>query len=768
MNRLHKHIVLLLITTLMTTATIAQTATRSVGLHLRKAGITLSDVNNYIDRTFGDGGTYTFKVINSYTDAYGTTHTDYQQYYRGVPVENCILIVHSNGNMVTGINGQAATAPQMETATAALTASQAAGKARTAMGIRSAATPVVDKVYTRYRDAEGNERYRMAYRTHIASFADGKNVNTYIDCADGSVIKTENLMLHADNIIEREVDPLYPTAEGFEHVKRTIRMTESDGTYTLSDSERNIYIHQGNTSATKKPTTDAEMVEHITKISKETPYRSSKQADKWEMFHLTGLTIDSVDCHRYIGKDSVFTWLDSVKTGYIITICLGEQEVYSSKADNMFITEMPPFNISDKFVALSPNSTYTLYVKRRYDAPPLFIFEALDTLCAYDFIPEKTGDITFDNDSVFGHYTLTSRPDHAIDAQYAMHASYEYYLAKHNRKGFDGKNTPLHLFVDFNDIYFGQTGMNAFAWSTAPYFIATGSGDGHKITDVYTTLDLLAHEYTHLVVMTNGRGGLKTTGETGAINEAIPDCFAVAIDIHSNGDRANWQIAEEGVLLQTTNMRDLSDPKMSGGGESSTVARPLPDTYGGQYWKDPSDLSVDAGGIHFNNGVFNYWFYLLTEGGSGTNDNGTNYSVEGLGIETSEKLLMDVVLNYMVPEASFSDMYNATRMAAEQNHGGVDGNVYKQVTNAWVAVGVNATTSDIDPVTKTDLNVYTNGSSIMVETEEGTDIAVYSVLGQLITTAKAQTGITTITLPDHNNQVVIVKAGNQAQKVIVG
>lgn len=762
-----KHLAILLIATLLASAATAQTATRSVGLHLQKAGITISAVDSYIDRTFGDGGTYIFKVINSYTDSYGTTHTDYQQYYRGVPVENCILIVHSEGNIVVGINGQAATAAQMQASTESITAAQAAANARTAMGVSSSVNPIIDKVYTRYRDTNGNEQYRLAYRTRLASFADGKNVNTYIDCSNGSVIKTENLMLYADNIIEREIDPLYPTAEGFEHVKRNIRMTESDGVYSLTDAERNIYIHQGKTTATKAPTTDAEMVEHITKINKETPYRTSKQADKWNMYHLTDVTIDSIDSHRFIGKDSLFTWLDTASAGYYITICQEEQEVYSSKAENKVISGIPPLELNDKFVALSPNTTYTLYIKRRYDKPPHYIFEALDTVCAYNFTPAQTGIIPFDNDSVFGTYTLTSRPDHAIDVQYAMHASYEYYLERHGRKGFDGKNTPLHVFVDFNDIYFGKTGMQAFAWSSAPYFIATGSGDGHETTDVYASLDLLAHEYTHLVVMTNGRGGLKTTGEPGALNEAIPDCFAVAVDMHSNGNRANWQIAEDGVLLQTANMRDLANPKMSGGGESTTVARPLPDTYGGEYWKDPSDLGADAGGIHFNNSVFNYWFYLITEGGEGTNDNNVQYSVKGLGIEQSEKLLMDVVLNYMVPEASFSDMYNATRLAAEQHFGGTDGETYKQVTAAWQAVGVNATTSDIDPVTSAELNVYTSGNNIMVETEKDAEISIYSVLGQIITTARAQEGTTTIAMPEIGNQVVIVKVGSQAKKVLV-
>lgn len=782
MNRLHRHIALLLVTILMTTAAIAQTATRSVGLHLQKAGVTLSGVNDYIDRTFGDGGTYTFEAINSYTDSYGTTHTDYQQYYRGVAVENCILIVHSEGNIVTGINGQAATAAQMEKTSATLTATQAAGKARTAMGIRAAVNPTVDKVYTRYRDAEGNERYRMAYRTHIASFADGKNVNTYIDCADGSVIKTEDLMLHANEVTEVELETLYPIVEdGEERTKRKIRMTEqTDGKYALIDEGRKIYIHEGKTNATEAPTTDAEMAQHIADISKNTPYKTSAEKDRWELYHVSDIDIDSIALHRKVG--SKYVMLDTVKTNYYISICQGKKELYTNNLDNTFLNgKVPPFGLNDKFFSLETDTTYTLYIKREYKQSSSSLRNSYDTLHRQDFVATKGEKISFGSDSIFGEITVTARPNHAVDAQYAMHTSYEYYLERHGRKGFDGKETPLHVFVDFDDIYasFQKVGMNAFAWSTPPYFIATGCGDGYrKMADVYTTLDLLAHEYTHLVVMTNGRGGLKTTGETGAINEAIPDCFAVAIDMYKNGDKANWQIADGGVLIKRnngntmpTNMRDMSDPNMSGGnGESHGVAYPQPDTYHGEYWKNVTNLGVDAGGIHYNNGVFNYWFYLITEGSNGTNDNGDSYNVKGLGIEVTEKLLMDVVMNYMVKEATYSDMYNATRMAASDTkkyEGGVDGEVYKQVTNAWLAVGVNEVTSDVEPVVERELNVYTNGNDIMVEAEEGTEITVYSVLGQQMTSTRATAGTTVIAMPEMGSQVVIVKAGSQAKKVVL-
>ena len=44
------------------------------------------------------------------------------------------------------------------------------------------------------------------------------------------------------------------------------------------------------------------------------------------------------------------------------------------------------------------------------------------------------------------------------------------------------------------------------------------------------------------------------------------------------------------------------------------------------------DDNNDYGGVHINSGVQNHWFYLLSQGGSGVNDNGDSYSVSGIGI----------------------------------------------------------------------------------------------------------------------------------------
>ncbi|WP_084374434.1 integrase core domain-containing protein [Reichenbachiella faecimaris] len=56
------------------------------------------------------------------------------------------------------------------------------------------------------------------------------------------------------------------------------------------------------------------------------------------------------------------------------------------------------------------------------------------------------------------------------------------------------------------------------------------------------------------------------------------------------------------------------------------------DTYLGDLWYSGSG---DNGGVHYNSGVQNFWYYLIVEGGTGTNDIGYTYDVLSQGIKLS-------------------------------------------------------------------------------------------------------------------------------------
>jgi hypothetical protein len=176
-------------------------------------------------------------------------------------------------------------------------------------------------------------------------------------------------------------------------------------------------------------------------------------------------------------------------------------------------------------------------------------------------------------------------------------------------------------------------------------------------------------------------------------------------------------------------------------------------------------MNYDNGGIHFNNGVFNYWFYLLTEGGSGENDNNQSYDVKGIGIQKTEKLLMHIILNYLEPEMNYSQMRIVSQYAAKDIWG-ENSEEMAQVKNAWFAVGVADRTPIENIEESIQFNLYAANGNVTVEVAEACRVELYSTVGQLLNSVEVEAGFTTIPVVDGNN-VVIVKIGNVVEKVIV-
>src|SRR6476469_10549374 len=91
-----------------------------------------------------------------------------------------------------------------------------------------------------------------------------------------------------------------------------------------------------------------------------------------------------------------------------------------------------------------------------------------------------------------------------------------------------------------------------------------------------------------------------------------------------------------------------------------------PDTYKGTYWVSTANVTAgnDYGGVHTNSGVLNYWFYLLSVGGSGTNDLGTSFSVSGITIQKAAKIAYRAERLYLTPNSKYAAARKATMQAA--------------------------------------------------------------------------------------------------------
>ena len=175
-------------------------------------------------------------------------------------------------------------------------------------------------------------------------------------------------------------------------------------------------------------------------------------------------------------------------------------------------------------------------------------------------------------------------------------------------------------------------------------------------------------------------------GESGALNESFSDIFGIAVKKYVT-NCANWYIGENVILNEelefVSNMRDMADPKSNADG-----ANPCPDTYEGEYWVDPNNMEdMDEGGVHKNSSVQNKWFYLLTEGGEGTNDYEFSYNVEGIGMEKALKIAYLTLTSYATMESDYAAIYMASLEAAEVLFGD-NSKELQAVAAAWEAVGV--------------------------------------------------------------------------------
>lgn len=308
-----------------------------------------------------------------------------------------------------------------------------------------------------------------------------------------------------------------------------------------------------------------------------------------------------------------------------------------------------------------------------------------------------------DADNVWN--TVNAQQDEAAnDAHWGAEKTYDYYLNVHNRQSIDNNNMIIESHVHYDVSYF-----NAF-WDGQRMTYGDGSGGATALT----CLDIVGHELTHGV--TEFSAGLYYINESGALNEAFSDIMGTAIEFHTKPATASWLLGNEiGVTL-----RSMSNPNAYGD----------PDTYSGTYWYVGSG---DNGGVHTNSGVANFWFYLLSVGGSGTNDLGNAYTVNGISINEARRIAYRTLTTYLYPTANYSNARFYSIQAAIDLYGACSPQVIA-TANAWHAVGVgnvydgtivadftaNATTACAAPLTVQFTNNSSYASSYLWDFGDGT------------------------------------------------
>jgi len=262
----------------------------------------------------------------------------------------------------------------------------------------------------------------------------------------------------------------------------------------------------------------------------------------------------------------------------------------------------------------------------------------------------------------------------AVEVQWAIEKTHRYFLDSFSRKSLDGDNMPIVSWV--HALFSGESPNNA-SWNGA--WMSYGDGDGIQYNSL-TSPDVVAHEMTHGI--TDFSANLIYLNESGALNESFSDIFGEVIERHIRGSN-DWLIGADFIVPTTgkTCIRNMRNPK------DSNALTQQPNTYFGQYWHTDAD---DCGGVHFNSGVQNHWFYLLSEGGSGTNDNGDNYNVSAIGMDKAAAIAYYTLTTYLTPTSQYAGTRVHSIQAAQelQIEGVLTELDVEQVAEAWNAVGV--------------------------------------------------------------------------------
>ncbi|RMB57137.1 T9SS C-terminal target domain-containing protein [Dokdonia sinensis] len=254
----------------------------------------------------------------------------------------------------------------------------------------------------------------------------------------------------------------------------------------------------------------------------------------------------------------------------------------------------------------------------------------------------------------------------AVQAHFGMESAYNYFKNEHNRNSFDGNGTKIRSTVNTAD--FGYVN-NAFWYQDQIYFTRT-SGTSNPLSH----LEVAGHELSHGVVQYSA--SLIYSNESGQLNESFADIFGFMSKYKAINVK-DWEIGRGlDPAKPTEGFRNMENPNIHFD----------PKFYHGTHWTD-DPFNLDNGGVHTNSGVQNHWFYLITEGQSGTNEVGNTYNITGIGPDKAAAIAYRNLTVYLSPSSQYHDSRVGSIEAARDLYG-IGSPEEIAVTDAWHTVGV--------------------------------------------------------------------------------
>ncbi|MBW9209232.1 M4 family metallopeptidase [Mumia sp. zg.B21] len=254
--------------------------------------------------------------------------------------------------------------------------------------------------------------------------------------------------------------------------------------------------------------------------------------------------------------------------------------------------------------------------------------------------------------------------DQAVDEAYdSTGIVHELFSTVYGRSGIDDAGSTVTVTV-----HFGRAYDNAF-WDGDQ--LVFGDGDGEVFERFTKPPDVLFHEFTHGV--TQFTADLRYSGQSGALNESVSDCFAAMAlqrQFDQTAEQADWLIGE-GLFKPSINAVALRSMREPGTAYDDPLLGRDPQVGS---MRDYVETTADNGGVHINSGIPNKAFTLaaLRLGG---------YTWERTGRIWYAALTGDAVGR----DSGFGEFAAATVAAAGDLYGEEEADA---VSAAWEEVGV--------------------------------------------------------------------------------
>lgn len=568
-------------------------------------------------------------LVSETTDQLGWTHSRYVQQYAGVDVYGSGLILHHRDGRVNKANGHLYSGIQLDVVPR-LSPDQAMLQAKDVVQGNS---PVVDEPRLVIFPGEHDDTFSpmLTYQIHCTSERLIEDKDVFIHAHEGGIISMLTHICHVDE--QGSANTLYSGTQ-------TITTDNTGGGYRLKESGRPIHTLNLN---------------HAIDLGSVAEFTDSDNQWTDQVVVLRNVTFNAVGPGWWqdVPGDNDPDIYIVIKDGSNTTVA----------TTPVMMDVKPPFSIPLQLTLTNPPYSINIFEDDGGSdewGGPFNISASLGTK----------------NFSILGNtgtYETVLENNPALDAHWGMEKTYDYFLNVHNRDSYDGMGGEMIAYV-----HFALGWPNAF-WSNNSLKLGDGNGIA---TNHRTYINVLSHEITHGVINTNGGGGLDYQGESGALNESFADIFGTAVEHYAKPATADWLHGEEGSLVPGEYVRSMEDPR----------SRSQPDTYGpnDSYWVNTQD-TFDFGGVHVNSGVQNYWFYLVSEGGSGVNENGYAYTVDGIGLEKAEQIAYRNLTQYISAStmSNYEDSRMGAIMSAEDLYGAGSPEV-ETVKRAWAAVGVGS------------------------------------------------------------------------------